>query len=121
MEKKNFIVGRIKSIKYAFAGFFLLIRTEHAIISQLIIAGVFTGMGFYFGISREEWIWQILAIGLVLGTESLNTAIEKICDFIHPEYHQNIGTIKDVASGAVTFSALTALAVGALIYIPYFL
>lgn len=116
---KRFLIGRFKSIGYAFMGFFYLIRTEHAIISQLIIAGIFTVMGFYFGITREEWIWQILAIGMVLSTESLNTAIEKVCDFIHPDYHPKIGIIKDVASGAVTFAALTALAVGGLIYFPY--
>lgn len=116
---KRFLIGRFKSIGYAFKGFFFLIRTEHAIIAQLIIAGIFTAMGFYFEISREEWIWQILAIGMVLSAESLNTAIEKVCDFIHPDYHPKIGIIKDVASGAVTFAALIALAVGGLIYFPY--
>jgi diacylglycerol kinase len=115
----KFLIGRVKSIGYAFKGFFFLIRTEHAIISQLIIAGIFTAMGFYFEISREEWIWQVLAIGMVLSAESLNTAIEKVCDFIHPDYHQKIGIIKDVASGAVTFAALTALLVGGLLYFPY--
>ncbi|MBC6366031.1 diacylglycerol kinase [Algoriphagus sp. AK58] len=116
---KHFIWGRVKSIRYAFKGFFFLIRTEHAIISQLIISGIFTGLGFYLGITREEWVWQIVAIGLVLSTESLNTAIEKICDFIHPDYHPKIGIIKDVASGAVTFAALTALVIAAFIYLPY--
>jgi diacylglycerol kinase (ATP) len=116
---KSFVIGRIKSIGYAFKGFFLLIRTEHSIISQLFVSGIFTLMGFYFEISREEWIWQIMAIGLVLSTESLNTAIEKVCDFIHPDYHQKIGIIKDVASGAVTFAAIAALAIGGLIYFPY--
>ena len=116
---KNFIWGRIKSIRYAFQGFFLLIRTEHAIISQLILGGIFTGLGFYLGISKTEWMAQTLAIGLVLSTESLNTAIEKICDFIHPDYHPKIGIIKDVASGAVTFAALTAMIIAGLIYLPY--
>ena len=118
---KKFILGRVRSIGYAFTGFFFLIRTEHAIISQLILAGIFSGLGFYVGISREEWIWQVLAIGLVLSTESLNTAIENICDFIHPDFNTKIGTIKDIASGAVTFAALTAMIIAGLIYIPYFL
>lgn len=118
---KNFIWGRVRSIRFAFQGFFLLIRTEHAIISQLIIAGFFTGLGFYLGISKSDWMAQTLAIGLVLSTESLNTAIEKICDFIHPDYHPKIGIIKDVASGAVTFAALTSLVIACLIYFPYLL
>jgi diacylglycerol kinase (ATP) len=76
--------------------------------------------GFYFNISTTEWIFQIFAIGLVMSVEGLNTAVEKVADFIHPEYHEKIGFIKDIAAGAVFFSALTAVAVGLLIYLPKF-
>lgn len=117
----GFIIGRIKSIKYAVKGFFLLLSTENAIITQSVLALVFTALGFYLEIDRVEWALQILAIGLVLSIESLNTAVEKICDFIHPDYHEKIGFIKDVASGAVTFAALTAFAIGVLIYGPFLL
>ena len=68
-----------------------------------------------------EWMMQILAFGLVLGVESLNTAIEKIADFIHPNYHEKIGFIKDIAAGAVLFAATTAIIIGLLIYVPKFL
>lgn len=115
----GFIIGRIKSIKYAVKGFFLLLTTENAIISQVFFGFIFTGLGVYFDISRVDWALQFLAIGLVLSIESLNTAVEKICDFVHPEHHAKIGFIKDVASGAVTFAALTALAIAVLIYGPY--
>jgi diacylglycerol kinase (ATP) len=53
-----------------------------------------------------------------LGIEGLNTAVEKIADFIHPEFHNRIGFIKDIAAGAVLFAAFSAIAVGALIYVP---
>lgn len=49
---------------------------------------------------------QILAISIVLTTEGLNTAIEKIANFIHPDYHEKIGVIKNVSTGAITFSAI---------------
>lgn len=116
----GFIIGRIKSIKYAVKGFFLLLSTENSIITQSVIALVFIALGLYFDISRVDWGLQFLAIGLVLSVESLNTAVEKVCDFIHPDHHQKIGFIKDVASGAVTFAALTALAIALLIYGQYF-
>jgi diacylglycerol kinase (ATP) len=77
--------------------------------------------GFYFEIDRYEWMMQILAFGLVLGIESLNTAVEKIADFIHPEFHDRIGFIKDIAAGAVMFAAMAAMAIGLLIYVPKFL
>ena len=62
---------------------------------------------------------QILVFGLVLSIEGLNTAVEKIADFIHPDYHERICFIKDIAAGAVFFAALTAIAIGCIIYFPY--
>jgi diacylglycerol kinase (ATP) len=53
--------------------------------------------GFYFNISATEWFFQTLAIGFVMSIEGLNTAVEKIADFIHPNYHERIGFIKDIA------------------------
>lgn len=116
--KTSFIKGRIKSIKYAFKGFFLLLSTEHSIITQVIIGCIACIAGYVFDLSKAEWIAQLFAIGLVLTTESLNTAIEKICDFIQPNFDPKIGEIKDIAAGAVTFAALTACIIAAIIYIP---
>ena len=79
----------------------------------------FIFLGFYFGISKIEWMFQVLGIGLILTAESLNTAVEKLCDFIHPEYHKKIGFIKDIASGAMTFAVTSVLIVLIIIYYPY--
>ena len=121
-EKDNsFFSGRLKSIGFAFKGAFKLITTEHSVMVQFTIAMLLVIAGFIFEISRIEWMMQILAFGLVLGIESLNTAVEKIADFIHPEFHKRIGFIKDIAAGAVLFAALAAIAIGLLIYVPKFM
>lgn len=121
-EKDNsFFTGRLKSIGFALKGAYKLITTEHSIMVQFSIAILLVIAGFYFHISREEWMVQTLAFGLVLGIESLNTAVEKIADFIHPEFHDRIGFIKDIAAGAVMFAATAAIVVGLLIYVPKFL
>lgn len=121
-EKDNsFFTGRLKSIGFAFKGAFKLITTEHSVMVQSTIAILLIIAGFVFEISREEWMMQILAFGLVLGIESLNTAVEKIADFIHPEFHNKIGFIKDIAAGAVLFAAMAAIAIGLLIYVPKFM
>lgn len=121
-EKDNsFLKGRLKSIGFAVKGAFKLITTEHSVMVQSSLAVIMIIAGFYFEISREEWMLQILAFGLVLGIEALNTAVEKIADFIHPEFHNRIGFIKDIAAGAVLFAAMAAIAVGLLIYVPKFL
>jgi diacylglycerol kinase (ATP) len=121
-EKDNsFFTGRLKSISFALKGAYKLITTEHSIMIQFSIAILLVIAGFYFHISREEWMMQTLAVGLVLGIESLNTAVEKIADFIHPEFHERIGFIKDIAAGAVMFTAIASIVVGLLIYAPKFL
>ncbi len=117
----GFAVGRIKSLKYTLRGAYLLLKTEHSIITQTAIAGAFVALGFYFGISRIEWMIQIFAIGLVLTAESLNTAIEKLCDFVHPDFHKKIGFIKDISYGAMTFAVGASLLIAILIYYPHFL
>ena len=115
----EFITGRIRGGGYAIKGAWLLIKNEPSIQVQLCIAIAVTFAGFYFDITATEWLCQILAIGLVMAAEGLNTAMEKIADFMHPDFHNKIGEIKDVAAGAVFFAALTAIIVGVIIYIPY--
>lgn len=120
-EKGNFITYRLKSIGFAFRGAIYLLKTEASIQVQFVIAIIVTALGFYFDISTIEWILQILAIGLVMSIEGINTAIEEVADFIHPENHKKIGLIKDIAAGAVFMASFFAIVVGLIIYIPKFL
>ncbi|AZA53838.1 MULTISPECIES: diacylglycerol kinase family protein [Chryseobacterium] len=115
----GFLKGRAKSLTYTFKGAFLLLKTEHSIMTQSFIGVVFVVLGFYFKITKVEWMFQILGFGLILTAESLNTAVEKLCDFVHPEYHKKIGFVKDIASGAMTFAVISVLILLTLIYYPY--
>ena len=118
-QKDNtFFKGRIKSVGFAFKGAIKLLTTEHSIMVQSAVMVFATFLGFYYSISNTEWMAQILVFGLVLSVEGLNTAAEKIADFIHPEFHERIGFIKDIAAGAVFFAALTAFSILCIIYIP---
>ena len=85
---------------------------------QLFFSFLFIVAGFYLDISKVEWMFQILAISLVLTTESLNTAIEKILDFVHPDYNEKVGYIKDISAGAVFFAFIFALFTALMIYLP---
>ena len=59
-----------------------------------------------------------MAIGLVLGIEGLNTAVEKMADFVQPEFDEKIGFIKDISAGAVMLVSIAASIIGLIIYIP---
>lgn len=113
-----FFIGRFKGIIHAWKGFKTAAKSEHSIILQLTIALLMQLMGWYFNISPTAWILQTLAIGMVIATEMLNTALEKIADFIHPEYHKKIKIIKDIGAGAVFVTAITSIIIGLIIYIP---
>lgn len=118
MKDNRFVKGRLKSVEYSIKGAWKLLTSEHSIMVQFGLGVVVTIAGFYFNISATEWMLQIFAVGLVLAIEGANTAVEKICDFIHPDFNPKIGFIKDVASGAVFFAAIAAVAVGIIIYYP---
>lgn len=120
-KDNSLLTGRLKSVTYAFKGAVKLITTEHSVMVQFSIGILMAIAGFYFGITKIEWLFQTFAIGLVMSIEGLNTAVEKMADFIHPNYNERIGFIKDIAAGAVFFAAMTAIAIGLIIYIPLFL
>lgn len=117
-NKESFIVNRLKSVNYAFKGLMVLIKTENSIKLQLIIASVVTIAGIYFNISTTEWLIQIIMIAMVMSVEGVNTAIEYMADFIHPEHHPKIGLIKDIGAGAVFIASIAAIIVAFVIYLP---
>lgn len=118
IKKESFVANRFKSIGYAFKGAILLLKNEASVKVQFSITLLVTAAGFFFNISSTEWMVQLLAIGMVLSIEGLNTAIEEIANFMHPEYHEKIGFIKDIAAGAVFISSVFASIIGLIIYLP---
>lgn len=118
MPKESFLVNRIKSVGFAIRGAILLVRSEASIKIQVFITLVMTAAGFYFEISNTEWILQIFAIALVLGIEGMNTAVEKLSDYIQPEFDEKIGIIKDISAGAVMLVSIASSIIGCIIYLP---
>jgi diacylglycerol kinase (ATP) len=117
-KNSSFIINRIKSIGYAFKGACYLIKNEASIQVQFGLGIIITIAGFYYNLSASEWMIQIAVIALIMTIEGINTAIEEIADFVHPEYHKKIGLIKDISAGAVFIFAIAAVIIGLIIYIP---
>ena len=74
--------------------------------------------GWYFEISKGEWLAIVICIGLVMVTELINTAIEILVDCVSPEFNVKAGLVKDIAAGAVLVAALVALLVAFIIFVP---
>jgi diacylglycerol kinase (ATP) len=117
-NKEPFLINRLKSVGFAFKGMLVLIKTEASIKIQLVVALVVTFAGFYFNISTTEWMVQLTMISLVMSIEGVNTAVEYIADFIHPDHHPKIGLIKDISAGAVFIASIIAVIIAGIIYLP---
>lgn len=102
----------------AFRGLYVFWKTTRSLRTHLIATILVIIFGFYFGVSISEWIVLIFAIGFVLITEALNTAIEIDIDLTSPDFHPFAKDTKDVAAGAVLLSVIVAVIVGLIIFIP---
>ena len=99
----------------------MLLRTQpnariHAVAAIVVVAG-----GWFFDITRGEWCAVVVAIGLVLTAEGINTSIEATVDLASPDRHPLAERAKDVAAGAVLLASLAAAVVGLLIFGPHVL
>lgn len=120
MSKPFRLVDRLASFKYALTGILKVIKHEHNFRIHLVAAIIVIVAGFYFQVTTNEWLWLIGAIVSVLSLEMINTAIEKLVDLKEPEYNPKAGLIKDIAAGAVLIASIGALAIGVIIFWPYF-
>ena len=115
----QFVIKRIKGIIIAISGMFFLLKNEDSIKVQSLFFLLFIFLGYYFEITKNEWMIHIILIGFILTAEALNTVAEKICDFINPKYDDRIKLIKDISAGAVSFAVISSLIVLIIIYHPY--
>lgn len=60
-------------------------------------------LGAVLRFSLVEIALLVLAGTTLLAVETLNTAIEMLCDHVQPGSHPAIGKVKDVAAGATAF------------------
>lgn len=72
--------------------------------------------GFITHISVSQWAAVLICIGLVMALECLNTALESLCDTVHPEKSEGIRIAKDAAAGAVLCAAIASAVVGGIIF-----
>jgi len=116
--KISSMVKLLKSFKYATSGLKFCFKTQQNFRIHLLAASIAVVAGVCLHINLLQWTALTICISMVLVTELMNTAVEKICDHINPFYHPQIKTIKDMAAGAVLVIAIMSLVMGLLIFIP---
>lgn len=93
-------------------------QTEHNMWVHLALSVIACFCGALLAISRNEWIALVIVMAMVWMAELLNTAIEKMADFISLKQHPRIKLIKDLSAATVLVAAVAAFIVGCIILIP---
>lgn len=111
-KRINGIKGLALSFKHAFVGIFDAIRLERNMRIHVAATFYVITAALLTGVTGAEMAVLLLAIGMVMALEMVNTAIEKLCDFTEKGYSKNIKLIKDISAGAVLIVAIISIAVG---------
>jgi diacylglycerol kinase (ATP) len=107
------------SFRYAIAGLRYLLWTQRNAKIHTAIGLAAVALGFVLGIDRYEWLTLTLTIAMVLAAEGVNTAIEAAVDLASPSYHPLAKIAKDVGAGTVLLTAIAAVIVGMLLFVPH--
>ncbi len=107
-----------KSFWHAIDGIVYATKNEHnmLIIIPCIILTIIAGHLFH--INEVEWLFVIIVIGLVVGCEMINTAIEAVVDLETTKYNELAKIAKDTASSASLIFSITAFIGALIIFLP---
>ena len=108
----------LRSFQYAFSGLKKAFRSEKNFKIQFIISLSAILLAFLFHISALEWVAVLGCCSLVLGLELINSAIERLCNFVSPGIHPAIKKIKDFSAAAVLIASLVSFLIGLIIFLP---
>lgn len=106
------------SIKNAIAGVKLALTTQPNFVIHITLSFFVILLGFYFAISKTEWLILVFTIFWGLATEMLNTAVEAVTDLVTKEWRQEAKIAKDVSAGMMLTVAFGSIVVAAIIFLP---
>lgn len=111
-QKKRTVLD---SFSDAFRGIWDCIKTERNMRIHLVVCVYVLFFASRMSLTRGELASLFLAIGAVMAAETLNTSIEKLCDFAQKHQNHLIRVIKDMAAGGVLLCAVFAALVGVVV------
>jgi len=106
------------SFKNAFRGLISVYTTQRNAKIHLGMTLIVIAVGFLLKISAIEWLAVLFAIGFVWASECFNTALEKLTDLVSPQYNDLAKISKDAAAAGVLIAAISAAAIGLIIFLP---
>jgi len=105
-------VALVRAFRFAFEGAIYVIRSERNARIQLVLAAAAAVVGIWLGLGPIEWAVLALTMGLVIGLEWMNTAVEITVTLASPDEHPLAKSAKDVAAASVLVGAIVSVAIG---------
>ncbi|MCD5323611.1 MULTISPECIES: diacylglycerol kinase family protein [Pontibacillus] len=109
---------KLIGFSFAFNGLWNVLKTERNFRIHLSVSALVILAGLFFGLVAWEWVAVITIMAIVIILEMINSVIERIMDFLSPNYHPLVGEIKDISAGAVLVAALASVIIACIIFLP---
>lgn len=118
-EKERYIVARATSLKHALRGIRVFVEITPNFWIHFFTYFVVILLGVFFHLSNSEWVMLVIANGLVIAAEAVNSAIEIDMDITHPKENPMVRDTKDIAAGAVLIAGVSAWIVDLLVFLNH--
>jgi diacylglycerol kinase len=105
----------------AFRGIREGVLGERAFAVHLPMAVAVVAAAAFFSVTPTQWLVLILCITLVITTELLNSALERMAKAVTQDRNVHVGAALDIAAGAVLLASIGAVICGLVIFVPYVL
>lgn len=105
----------------ALRGLALALKTQPNFKIMLAAAVAVFALGFFFHVSKVEWLILAITTVIVFICEMINTSIEAVVDLVTEEWRENARVAKDVAGGMVLLSVFMSVVIGLMIFLPKFI
>jgi diacylglycerol kinase len=109
---------RARSFRFAFSGVQSFFATQHNARVHAFATVLVVAAAWYYHIEGARLGLLVVCIALVWMAELFNTAIEAICDFMHPGWHHRVKYIKDLAAAGVLVMSVAACIVALIVFLP---
>ena len=119
--KKKGIRRTLRTFKYSMQGLSYAYKNEQSM--WIHAAGtIFTViLGIIFHLTLTEWAIVFIALGVILASELINTAIEAAVDLCTLEIHPLAKIAKDCGSAATFVLTLVSIVICLFVFVPHFI
>lgn len=93
----------LRKIRTVWSGLRYAVRYDFSVTYKLVLSALVLAAAF---VQRDslDFLLILVATGMVLFAEMMNSAVEALCDFVEEGHNEKIGVIKDIAAAAVGVS-----------------